>query len=139
MDCGLWIRGRGVGSSVADSESCGLIVVLVLYIPGDDPALQAHLHQSTPGFICPGCAASHRQSHGALSRPDYHHPEDLTELSAVSSTTTLKISRSSQRSHGALSGLVYHHPEDLTEFSAVLSTTTLKISRSSQRSCLPPR
>ncbi|CAB1421030.1 unnamed protein product [Pleuronectes platessa] len=39
-----------------------------------------------------------QRSHGALSRPDYHHPEDLTELSAVSSTTTLKISRSSQRS-----------------------------------------
>ncbi|CAB1445498.1 unnamed protein product [Pleuronectes platessa] len=42
--------------------------------------------------------ASSSSSHGALSRPDYHHPEDLTELSAVSSTTTLKISRSSQRS-----------------------------------------
>ena len=28
---------------------------------GDDPAHQAHLLQSTPGYICPGCAASHRQ------------------------------------------------------------------------------
>ncbi|CAB1439041.1 unnamed protein product [Pleuronectes platessa] len=42
--------------------------------------------------------ASSSSSHGALSRPVYHHPEDLTELSAVLSTTTLKISRSSQRS-----------------------------------------
>ena len=28
---------------------------------GDDPAHQAHLLQSTPGYICPGCAANHRQ------------------------------------------------------------------------------